>query len=255
MLDLESLGLLSVLFILTTIGLGALIKGVTGVGLPIFAVPALSMFMPVEQAVIIMALPGVVANLWLVFAHREHLQLLRDDRAFLVAGFLGALCGTWLLVTISDIVLKALLATWLAYYLLRYYSGSEHTGISGRSPLNAAAIGFIGGSSQGATGISAPIIAPYFQSYKLTPTAFAFAVAFTFGILAISQVIAIAGGSLFTGALLGYSLLATLATILVIPIGIYLGSRLDKETFNRILPIVLVVIEIKLVYDIVRALS
>ena len=255
MLDLESLGLLPVLFILTTIGLGALIKGVTGVGLPIFAVPALSMFVPVEQAVIIMALPGVVANVWLVFAHREHLPILQDHREFLLSGFIGALCGTWLLVTISDVLLKALLATWLGYYLVRHYFGSQQASTRQRSKFVSGAIGFLGGSSQGATGISAPIIAPYFQSSDLKPTAFAFAVAFTFGILAISQVIAITGGNLFTGVLFGYGVLATLATMIVIPIGIYLGRRLNKETFNRILPIVLILIELKLVADVVRALT
>ncbi len=44
------------------IGIGAFAKGMTGVGLPILAVPVLASFTSVEEAVVLMVLPGIAAN-------------------------------------------------------------------------------------------------------------------------------------------------------------------------------------------------
>ena len=82
-MDLASLGLLATLFILATIAVGAMMKGITGLGLPIFAIPALAMFVPVETAVVVMALPTLIGNIWLVVVHREHFPLMTSHRLFL----------------------------------------------------------------------------------------------------------------------------------------------------------------------------
>lgn len=249
-MDLAAVGIVPVLFILVTIALGALIKGVTGVGLPIFAVPALAMLIPVEHAVIVMALPGVIANLWLVVVHREHLQLLKDHRAFLLLGFIGAIFGTWLLVNLNDVLLKALLATWLGIYLARHYFGRNFQRSKRPPGPSAGPVGFIAGAFQGAMGISAPLVAPYFYMHGFTGTAFAFAAAFTFALMAIAQLTAITGGQLFTPSLLAYTAMATLTTVAVIPIGVRLGASLRRESFDHIVPAVLVIIELKLLFDV-----
>jgi len=51
---------------LLAIGIGSLAKGITGVSLPILAVPVLASFTSVEEAVVLMLLPGIAANGWLV---------------------------------------------------------------------------------------------------------------------------------------------------------------------------------------------
>jgi uncharacterized membrane protein YfcA len=104
---------------------------------------------------------------------------------------------------------------------------------------------------QGTTGISAPIVAPYYHARGLTLSAYAFAVASTFALLAAAQLSAITTASLFTPTLLGYSVLATVTTLLVVPIGVRFARNLRQETFDRFLPLVFVLIETKLVYDIV----
>ncbi len=94
-LSLVSPGLL--LAVLATISLGGLLKGMTGLGLPIFAVPALAAITSVEDAVVLMIFPGIGANLWLVISHRRYRYLLREHVPFLATGFAGGLLGTWLL--------------------------------------------------------------------------------------------------------------------------------------------------------------
>ena len=48
--------------VLVAISIGALLKGMTGLGLPLFAVPALATFTSVEEAVVLMIIPGIGAK-------------------------------------------------------------------------------------------------------------------------------------------------------------------------------------------------
>lgn len=71
-MDLASVGLGLLLAVLLAISIGGLIKGLTGVGLPIFGVPALAAITSVEEAVVLMLFPSIDANLWLVVSHRKY---------------------------------------------------------------------------------------------------------------------------------------------------------------------------------------
>ena len=118
-ISLISLGLMALA--LFAIGIGGLAKGITGVGLPILAVPVLASFTSVEEAVVLMVLPSIAANGWLVITHRKW-AVLRDHRAFLLLGLAGGVTGTWLLSILDDHWLKLILAIWLGVYLLQYFS-------------------------------------------------------------------------------------------------------------------------------------
>ena len=56
--------------IVTAIALGSLIKGVTGSGLPQIAIPVMAIFIGVEHSVVVMAIPGMVSNAWLIWRFR-----------------------------------------------------------------------------------------------------------------------------------------------------------------------------------------
>ena len=249
--DLASIGLMPAIVILTTIAVGALIKGITGLGLPMFAIPALAMFVPVDVAVIVMALPSLIANAWLIIVHRKNLPMMRSHRAFLALGFFGALIGTWFLANLDDAVLRIVLASWLGIYLIQLFTGTAKSAMFSGKFGTAGPLGFAAGTLQGATGISAPVIAPYFHAHGLTLSAYAFAVACTFALLSAGQLSTMATVNLLTPALLGYSLLATITTMLFLPVGVRIAKKLSRETFDRILPVLFILIEIKLLYDII----
>ena len=63
-------GGLDLVVIVAAIAIGAFVKGATGGGLPQIAIPVMAAFIGVERSVVIMAIPGVVANGWLVWSHR-----------------------------------------------------------------------------------------------------------------------------------------------------------------------------------------
>ncbi|MGH8881913.1 MAG: hypothetical protein ACRD0P_31950, partial [Stackebrandtia sp.] len=71
-------GVVDLVVIVAAIAVGAFIKGATGGGLPQIAIPVMAVFLGVERSVVVMAIPGVVANGWLVWSHRTEARLTRD---------------------------------------------------------------------------------------------------------------------------------------------------------------------------------
>jgi len=247
-LSLISPGLL--LAVLVAITLGALLKGMTGLGLPIFAVPALAMITSVEEAVVLMVIPGVGANLWLVFSHRKYMATLKDHLPFLIAGFLGGLLGTYFLYAISDRGLKIFLVIWLGLYLLTYFTRRSSLGVFGGRGIVAWPLGFAAGTLQGASGISAQIVAPYYHVRGLTLKRYAFVTAFTFLLFSMAQLTAMVNFNLFSPERLQLGLLALIPTLIFTRIGIGLTGKLSTITFNRILLITFILMEAKLIMDI-----
>jgi uncharacterized membrane protein YfcA len=236
--------------VFAAISLGALLKGITGMGLPMFAVPALASITSVEEAVVLMIFPGVGANLWLVVSHREHRHILRDHLPFLIAGFIGALLGTGLLLVISDRGLKLLLVIWLGLYLIRYFTRRDGLSLFGTGNSAAYPIGLVAGTVQGATGISAYVVAPYYHARGLALEAYAFIVAFTFLIFSVAQLTAATNLDLLTPQRLQLSLLALLPALIFTRVGISLSRRISVKGFNQVLIAMFIVMEIKLIVDI-----
>ncbi len=236
--------------ILVAISIGALLKGMTGLGLPMFAVPALAAITSVEEAVVLMIIPGIGANLWLVISHRKYRSLLRQHLPFLISGFIGGLAGTGVLLLVSDRWLKLLLATWLALYLLQYVLARNSLDMFRGRGRFAYALGFAGGTIQGATGISAQIVAPYYHGRSLVPAAYAFLVTCTFLLFASAQMTAALGTDLFTPDRLKLGLAALVPTLIFTRVGISLANVVSHKVFDKILLVTFCLMEIKLIVDV-----
>lgn len=249
-MDLNPMDPAMLVAVLIAISLGALLKGMTGLGLPLFAVPALAMIMSVEEAVILMIIPGIGANLWLVISHRQYGALLKEHVPFLVTGFIGGVVGTALLVVVEDRWLKILLATWLALYLLQYFLAKNSMEIFRGRGAAAYGLGFAGGTIQGATGISAQIVAPYYHGRSLAPAAYAFLVTFTFLLFSSAQITTAVGANLMTAERLQLGLVALVPTLIFTRIGISLAGTMSRELFDKILLIAFCLMEVKLVFDV-----
>ena len=93
--------------IVAAMAVGAVVKGVTGSGLPTIAIPVMAGFLGVERAVVVMAIPTVVTNSWLLWEHRHHASGARDLPLMLGCGVLGAVAGVWAFTGFGVITLTA----------------------------------------------------------------------------------------------------------------------------------------------------
>lgn len=249
-MDISAFGAGLIFVALAAISIGALIKGMTGLGLPLIAVPVIATYTSVELAVVLMIIPTFGSNLWLVVSHRRYAGLLRAHIPFLVAGFLGGIFGTFALVAVDDRWLKLALAAWLALYLLQFAFGNFLQSVFQAKGAGAVAVGFTGGTLQGATGVSAHIVAPYFHGRKVFAEAYAFLIACAFLTFSAAQLTTAASTELFTMQRLLLGTIALLPTLVFTRVGIAYAGKISEAAFQKLLIAIFVVMEIKLISDV-----
>lgn len=85
--------------------LGGLVKGVLGVGTPLLTVPMMALALPIHEAVAIMAVPVVVANLWQAYDAERPVETIKRFWPALIALLAGTWFGVWILSGIEEDVL------------------------------------------------------------------------------------------------------------------------------------------------------
>src|SRR5690606_21900889 len=89
---------------------GGLLKGATGAGAPILAVPALAAMFDVRFAVMVMILPNLVTNCWQSYRFRHHVPDRNFMLAMLAGGVAGAVVGTVALKALNPQILAIVMA-------------------------------------------------------------------------------------------------------------------------------------------------
>jgi len=237
------------LVIFAALALGGFVKGVTGAGTPILAVPVLASFFGVPFAIAIMIVPTIVTNLWQIAQHWNERHGLGYLGWLFVMAAVGIAAGTWLLTALPANVLGLALAIVVALYVvLRLVRPDWHIPDKPARRL-VPWVGFASGLLQGATGISAPVSITYLSSIRLTRGQFIFAVSTLFISFTAMQLPALTVAGILIWRRLLLSCLALLPVLVALRLGNALGTRLSPRTFDRVILGLLAVIAAKLVYD------
>lgn len=240
----------TVAVILFALSAGAVVKGLSGLGLPLVAIPIMAGFIGVERAVALMVVPNVVTNLWLLWTYRDHAVALPRMPWIIVIGAIGTVLGTWVLASVPERWLTILMAGWLGLYLammaLRLQPRLE--GEAGQRAM-LPVVGFAG-LIQGATGAAGPVIGPFAHALGLRKGTYIFTVTVIFNIFTLTQI----------GALLWYDILvldrfyeglvACIPPLVVMPIATRFAGRFSARTFELMLMAVFLAMEARLVYRI-----
>lgn len=226
--------------------IGGILKGATGAGAPLVAVPLLTLLMGAEYAVTVMAVGNLVLNTIQSWACRRDLLPLRFNLRFFGMGALGILAGTWVLVALDDRVLSVVVACGaLAYVALRL--ARPGLGLSyDRAERIAPVAGLAAGTLQGASGISAPVTLSFLNAMRLPRPAFVASVAGFFGTTAIAQVPALWAAGLLSPDRALAGLGAAVAILAFMPLGAWLGRRVRPVTFDRIILALLAIIALRI---------
>ncbi len=94
---------------LAAITAGAALKSLTGMGLPAIAIPVISFFIGIEEAVAVVSLPNFVSNGAMAFRERKSWSGTRDLPVLATTGIVGAVIGALLFVSIPAELLVAML--------------------------------------------------------------------------------------------------------------------------------------------------
>lgn len=232
---------------------GGVLKGATGAGAPILAVPAITAMFDVRFAVMVMLVPNVFTNIWQVWRYRERLPSSGFMLLLLTGGAFGIVTGTWALKSLASDTLSLVMAgAVFAYIALRLMR--PHWSLPMRIGRKLAfPAGLASGILQGSAGISAPVSITFLHSLQLGREAFIATISSQFVVLTVIQIVATAYGGLLGPSDLMFSALALLPVALGMPLGSALARRASPATMDRVVLVILAAIAAKLLFDAVAA--
>jgi uncharacterized membrane protein YfcA len=230
----------------TALLFAAFVKGASGLGFPLIATPMVALLLDIRVAITILLIPNIVRDIAQVFRDGFPLAVLRRFAWFFLATIAGVFLGTAVLVNLPLWILNFCLGTmilvFVAFNLLKFEFGIT-PGLEKRLSLP---VGFISGFLNGLTNAAGPALAIYLYSLRLEKREFIKSIATIFVFTKMSQLAAVSSWNLFNGSTLMLSLQVTLFVLAGFYAGIKTQDRINQQTFNRALLILLFVIGVTL---------
>jgi uncharacterized membrane protein YfcA len=239
----------NVVYIFIGFAMGGLLKGATGAGAPLVAIPLLSLFYSVPLAVTVFAMPNLTSNLWQSWKHKEDLLPYKFVFMFALAGMVGAGIGTYMLASVPGNALKLFTALAVFCYI-GFRLAKPHWILSFAHASNIVLpIGAIAGVLQGAVGISAPVSITFLNSMKLERRQFIATISIFFLAMVFVQLPLMIYYGLMTKERFILSCLAIVPLLAFMPVGAFLARHISKETFDKVILVVLGILAIRLAYE------
>lgn len=234
--------------ILRALAVGSLAKAVTGLGLPLIAIPIISVWLGAETAVVIIALPTAVTNLWLIWSLREGRHEFRGLWPLYVTSGLGAVAGTYLLTSISDRAITLVVAVIVFGFIVLRLLQPNFELERDLFRRIAAPVGTAIGVVHGATGISGPLVATYVAATRAPRVPHVFLVSSVLQAVSTVQLATMISLGLFDRDRTFGTLLTLIPVALVTPLGLRFGRRIRPETFERLVLGFLAAVGLRLLY-------
>lgn len=213
---------------------GGIVKGIISIGLPLVALPLLTLFVDLKVAIALLMVPMVASNLLLAIEGKGTLLLLRRFAPLLVALAVGTLIGTALFAALDSRILELSIGPLAIVFSTASYlhPNLEVPSQSERwlGPIIGLSSGVIGGMST----FFGPVLAGYVVGLKLERDIF---------VKSISMIYVCAASFLMLGGvthgyagptLLGLSCLVMIPVYTGMRIGALIRRRIDPERFRII---------------------
>lgn len=236
--------------LLATFGivLGGFLKGATGAGTPVVGVPILAIVFGVPKAVAIFSVLNLISNVWQAWSYRSALSRVRFVAVFAIAGALGAAAGSVLLASLPTDVLMGAVATVVFLYVGVRLAHPAWKIQRALGEAMAAPVGFVAGIMQGAGGISAPVSVTYLNAMRLERAEFVATISVFFFMMSVLQIPALAALGVLTWERAGLACLAAIPLFGAMPLGEMAAKQVSKETFDKMIIALLVLVALRLGY-------
>ncbi len=238
-----------ILLLVIALAFAGLVKGVTGMGLPLLATPILASVFGARPAVIIMSIPIFATNLLLIYEGRRGVSVFRDVWVVALAGAFGVIVGLMLLVRIDQNVLALLIAALVLVFLARRdrLLGKDPQTI--RMRVIGPVVGWFSGVLNGTTSIASPLLATYLHARHLSAREFVVSLALVFQVFSTVQILGLWALGLYDPPMVTTGVLGLVPTLAATAIGAKLRYRLDNATFRRVIVVLLLISALNLVHQ------
>jgi len=229
-----------VVVVLAAAAIAAMVKGTTGMGYPLVLIPVLALFIDVADAVVIVAPSNLYLNASMAWTVRQHRHHARTLRPFVAGGLGGAALGAILLSSLPDRTLRWLLVGVIVLFVLNRVLGERTDLAADLAARLAAPVGAVAGFFQGASGLSGPIVVPWFLSLGLSRETYIFCITTAFGYAGAMQLVVFAVQGTFTVNLFLLGLALIPIALASMPVGVRFRQRIPIHVFENAVVILLI---------------
>jgi len=238
---------LTTILVAAALLLAAFVKGTTGLGFPMIATPTVALLLDIRTAVTILIIPNLVMDIAQVFRGGFPYAVFRRFGWLLVLTVVGVFLGTKVLATLPLWVLNLCLGVMVLLFVVSSWLRFDFTISPQVERILSPPAGLIGGFLNGMTNAAGPFLAIYLYSLKLQKMEFIKSIATIFVITKASQLAAVSTWNLLNWTTLLLSLEVTLLILLGFYAGLRIQDRVNQQTFNRGLLVLLFAIGIILI--------
>ena len=217
-------------------------------GFPLITTPTVALLLDIRIAITILIIPNIVMDVAQVFRGGFPYAVFRRFSWFFVMTVIGVFLGTKVLATLPLWVLNFCLGVMVLVFVVLNWLRFEFTISPQLERRLAIPAGFISGFLNGMTNAAGPALAIYLYSLKLPKMEFIKSIATIFIVTKLSQLVAVSTWNLFNWSTLALSLEVTLFVLLGFYGGLKTQDRINQQTFNRGLLILLFVIGVILLF-------
>ena len=219
------------------VGIAACIYMIAGFGFALFAVPSISLFMPVTEAVSLIALLGLTSVLRQSFALREHIDRSSAFR-FSLWAVAGMPVGFWIVNVISDQALRIFLgvSTIIATVVLLRRS-ENHTS----HPAIENSFAFASGVLNVSIGTNGSPLVFALQGRRLTPNEFRATIAVIFAVSAVATSTIFALDGRYTNRILLLAVCALPSWLIGTLTGRNVADKIDQQQFRSVVLVLLAI--------------
>lgn len=199
-----------------------LMKGIIGVGMPIVALPLLSMLMDVRAAVMLLAVPLILSNIPQALEGGRTLECFRRLVPVLLGMMPGILLGVTVLLVGNPATTKAIAGCVIVVVAgLTWVAPKFHLRESFRTPVGVGA-GFAGGLLGGVAALPGPLVFTFLLAKGLHGKEFTKEASLFLVLSSALLAIFLASSSTFNGA----DLVISTSALIPVAIGMFLGRKL-----------------------------
>ena len=217
-------------------------------GFPLIATPTVALLLDIRIAITILIIPNIIMDVAQVFRGGFPYAVFLRFSWFFVMTVIGVFLGTTVLATLPLWVLNFCLGVMVLVFVVSNWLRFEFTISPQLERRLALPAGFISGFLNGMTNAAGPALAIYLYSLRLPKMEFIKSIATIFIITKLSQLVAVSTWNLFNWSTLSLSLEVTLFVLLGFYGGLKTQDRINQQTFNRGLLILLFVIGVILLF-------
>lgn len=215
-----------------SLAVAGVVKGITGIGIPMVSIGLLSIAISVPQAVALLPVPILVANTWQAFRGRRFRTSLQRFRPLIVALALGMVIGAMLLKHVDERVLQAIIGIAVMLFSITSLSTPELRLPARAEPAAGALAGALGGVLGGMSSLFGPPILMFLVSLNLPKDEFVAAIGTIYLLGGVFLMAALAGVRVLGPEEIALSALATPPLLAGMALGQWLRDKISQRAFR-----------------------